>query len=946
MGRQPFRTSPVAAAIALVAISSTAFAQSAVSGLVRDSGGGILPGVSVQAASPALIERTREAVTDEQGRYTIGDLRPGLYKVTFALAGFATLVRNGIDLPSNFTATVNVELKVGALEESVTVTGGAPIVDVQSAQHTAILKRELMDAIPTGRTYAQLGALAVGVKPNGQAVGGARTATQQRLLLHGMPATDNTIDVDGMKMNSMYLGGETQPNHNDAMTQEVTVQTSSPGAEVSAAGVHINLIPREGGNAFSGSSFAGYTGSSFQSNNLTPELQQKGLRQGDAAKYVYDANVAVGGPIKRDKLWLFGSYRDIANANVIANSFYPDGRPGVYDQRLYQFTVRLTSQLTPRNKLTAYIDRPIKNVPHDYASGTDVLTAARRRTDVLYYTTAVKWTSTVTNKLLLEAGWGATVNAINFIYQPDVRKPRGTPDWYASASRQDIVLNTRTTASVPEQHDYPFLYMLVSSASYVTGSHSFKTGMQWRYGPYWRDFDANADLVQRYRSGTPDSVIVYNTPTHSRDHLNADLGLYLQDSWKLQRLTLNPGIRFEYFSASIEPKSIEPGRFVGFRQFPEVPNLPEWFNIAPRFGAVYDLTGDAKTALKLGVNRYNKNDTTNFTLRYNPASLQSDTRNWTDVNRDGVAQDNEIGPSNNLNFGAAPPRHPDPNIKRQYNIEYSVAVDRELFPGVSVTAAVYRRVFYNQEKQINTLVGLSDYLAFQTPSPLTGEPVTIYNLNRAKQGLVDLIDTTSTDRSQSRQTYDGLELSFSARLPRSGSVFGGLSSERTMTVACEGLAPQPLVGTAATSWDPNTFRYCDQSQLNMPFRSDFKLAGAYPIPWGLQVGANFQSYAGAPLAVNWAVPASVFPGGQRTQPVTVNLIAPGTAYLKRWNQLDLSLRRIFTVRKVRLDASLDVFNMLNSNVVLNENQSFGTSLGAPLEILQPRLLRISTNMKF
>src|SRR5437879_6961886 len=213
-----------------------------------------------------------------------------------------------------------------------------------------------------------------------------------------------------------------------------------------------------------------------------------------------------------------------------------------------------------------------------------------------------------------------------------------------------------------------------------------------------------------------------------------------------------------------------------------MPNLPEWFNVAPRLGAVYDLTGDAKTALRLGVNRYNKNDTTNFTLRYNPASLQSDTRNWTDVNRDDIAQDNEIGPSNNVNFGAAPARHADPNIKRQYNVEYSVGVDRELFPGVSVTAAWYRRVFYNLEKQINTLVGLSDYTAFQTPSPLNGEPVTIYNLNRAKQGLVDLIDTTSTDRNKSRQTFDGLELSFSARLPRGGSVFGGLSSDVPFTV--------------------------------------------------------------------------------------------------------------------------------------------------------------------
>jgi hypothetical protein len=158
--------------------------------------------------------------------------------------------------------------------------------------------------------------------------------------------------------------------------------------------------------------------------------------------------------------------------------------------------------------------------------------------------------------------------------------------------------------------------------------------------------------------------------------------------------------------------------------------------------------------------------------------------------------------------------------------------------------------------------------------------------------------------------------------------------------------PQPLVGTTATIWDPNTFRYCDQSQLHMPFRGDFKLAGAYPIPLGLQVGASFQSYAGAPLMVNWTVPASVFPGGLRTQSVVVNLVPPGSTYLNRWNQLDLSLRRLFNVHRVRFDAGLDIFNALNANVVLSENQNFGSSLGAPLEILQPRLLRVSANMKF
>jgi hypothetical protein len=942
------RNNVIAALAISILIPSAVSGQSTIAGVVRDASGGVLPGVAVEASSPVLIERARSVITDAEGRYAIIDLRPGLYRVAFTLQGFTTFVRDELNLPANFTATVNAELRIGAIEESVTVTGDSPLVDVSNAQQTAVLKRDLIDAVPTGRTYAQLGLLAVGVKPSSQAVGGARTATQQRLLAHGQVPKDNTVAIDGMKMNSMYLGGETQANHNDAMVQEATVQTTSLGAEVSGGGVVVNLIPRDGGNTFSGGFFAGYTDSSFQGENLTPELEARGLRQGDAVDYVYDVNWFVAGPIRRDKLWFFGSHRDIGNANVIANSFYPDGSPGLYDQRLYQFTLRLTSQLTPRNKVSAFFDKPIKNVPHDYASGTDVATAARRRTDVQYYTTSLKWTSTVTNRLMFEAAWGAMANGINFIYQPGIHQERGTPSWYSMASRQDIVLSTRTVAAQPEQHDYPFIYIAQSSATYVTGSHALKTGLQWRYGPYWRDFDANADLVQRYSSGAPDSVQVYNTPTHPRHYLNADLGFYVQDSWKINRLTINPGIRFEYFNSKIEGRSNEPGRFIGFRQFAEQPNLPNWFDVAPRFSAVYDLTGDARTALKFTVNKYNLNDTTDFAARYDALNLQSDIRNWRDcdylpgtstcsgrvlpTNGDNIAQDNEIGPSNNLLFGAAPARRPDPDIRRQYNLEYSVGVDRQILSFLAVGAAWYRRSWYNLEWQDNLLVGPSDYAEFTVPSPLNGEAVTIYNLNRDKQGQVDILDRNSTDRSLTRRMYDGLEVNLSARLPGGASVMGGWSADKSISVDCQGD-------------NPNTWRYCDQTQLDIPFRSDFKISGAYPLPLDFQIGGVLQSYAGGALNVTWNVPANLFPGG-RTQTVNVNLIPPGAKYLERWNQVDLSLRKIFRVQRTQFDVSLDMFNAFNSNVVLAETQAFGPSLGNPTMILQPRLLRVSGNVKF
>jgi Carboxypeptidase regulatory-like domain len=949
MLRKAFAKVALAASFGLALLPTPASAQSAITGLVKDTSGAVMPGVTVEAASPALIERVRTVVTDAQGRFTIVDLRPGPYKVTFALAGFKTVIQEGIDLPANFTATVNAELSLGAVEENVTVAGQAPTVDVQNAQRTTIITRDLLDAVPVPRMYQAEGALAVGTKVSDQNVGGARSAVNPRLTAHMSVTKDTTIDVDGMKMNTLVGGGDSHPDHNDAMTQEMTVQTAALGAEVSGGGPHVNLIPREGGSTFSGATYLGYTGSSFQFDNLDQDLLNRGLQRPDSVSMIYDANASLGGPIKASKLWFFGSYRNVGNDNIPANSFYPDGRPGIYDQRVQNYTLRLTWQASPRNKFTAYDDYQVKYVGHLFTSGVDVATAARRRDPVIKYTAAAKWTSAVSNKLVFDVGYGTSVNSFTEKYEPGIARVPFTPEWYANAGRQDIVLNTTTVASTPETGTYNFRYMVISTLNYVTGSHALKAGFQWHIGQTWNTADANADLVQRYRSGVPDSVIVYNTPARLYNLMGADLGLYVQDSWTLKRLTINPGLRYEYFNSSAQANAVEGGRFVPARSFPEIPDIPNWKNLAPRFSAVYDLTGDARTALKASVNKYNRNFTTDFANLYNPLVLQSDTRNWSDcdylpgtsncsgrvlpTNGDGIAQDNEIGPSNNNRFGLAPARHPDPNIKRPYDIEYSLSVVRQLIPGVSVTGAWYRRDTYNLTQQLNTLVSVSDYASFQTANPLNnGEMVTIYNLNRAKQGLQDLLDTTATDRSKARVNYDGLEVSFAARLPRGGNMFGGWSADRLITVAC-------------ASYDPNTFRYCDQSQYNVPFTSDVKFAGSYPVVWGVQIGASLQSYAGLPLMVNWAVPANIFPGG-RTQSVTVNLIPPGSQYLDRWNQLDLSFRKVFTIGRYRIDGALDMFNALNSNVVLSQNQNFGPSLGQPLAVLQGRLLRISSQIKF
>jgi carboxypeptidase family protein len=947
MIRRVFRRFPIAA-LALLLIPAGASAQSSITGLVKDTSGGVLPGVAVEASSPALIERARTVVTDAQGRYAIVDLRPGPYKVTFTLQGFKTVIQPAVDLPSNFTATVNADMSIGALEESVTVAGDSPTVDVQNAQRTTVLSRDLLDAVPVPRMYQAEGALAVGTRQSDQNVGGARSAVNPRLTAHRSVTKDTTIEVDGMKMNTLVGGGDSHPDHNDAMTQETTIQVAALGAEVSAGGPRLNLIPREGGNRYSGATYFGYTDSAFQSDNLG-DLISRGLQTPDAVDKIFDVNLSAGGPIKRERLWFFGSHRSVGNDNIVANSFYPDGSPGVYDQLVRNYTVRLTWQASSRNKITAYEDYQTKYVGHLFTSGVDVATASRRRPPVIKYTNAVKWTSSVTNKLVFDAGYGTSVNAYTEKFQPGIKQERYTPAWYTNVARQDINRQTTVGASTPETGTYNFRYMIISNVAYVTGSNTLKGGFQWHIGQTWNTADTNGDLTERFRDGVPDSVIVYNTPARLYNLMGADMGLYLQDSWTLKRLTINPGIRWEYFNSSDQPRAVEAGRFVPARDFAEIPNIPNWKTFAPRFSAVYDLTGDAKTAVKASVNKYNRSYTTDFANRYNPLVLQSDTRNWSDcdfipgtstcstlvlaTNKDGIAENNEIGPTNNNRFGLAPARHPDSAIKRPYDIEYTVSATREVMHGVSVTGAWYRRDTYDIEQQTNLLVDVSDYAAFQTPNPLgNGDVITIYNLNRSKQGQVDLLDTTSTDRSKSRVNYTGLELSFTARLSNGASMFGGWSADKLVTVAC-------------ASNDPNTFRFCDQSQYDIPFQSDFKFAGSYPLPFGAQVAATIASYAGGPLAMNWSVPANLFPGG-RTQSVTVNLIPPGSSYLDRWTQLDLSFRKIFRVGRTRIDGALDMFNALNSNVVLSQNQNYGSSLGQPLAVLQGRLLRVSSQIKF
>src|SRR4051812_25190971 len=373
----------------LLLTPAAAHAQSTLTGVVKDTSGALLPGVTVEAASPVLIEKMRSAVTDSSGSYRIVDLRPGVYTLTFTLTGFSIVKRDIVELPANFTMTINGEMKVGALEETVTVTGASPTVDVQSTTKAQVLNRDALDAIPTGRTIQGMGQLITGVSLNVPDVGGSRAMQQTYMSTHGLGASQTTVQVDGLLVNGLDGDGAVQNYFNSSMSQEMVYTTSGGSADVSGGGVRLNMIPRDGGNRFNGSVFSGYQNQSFQSDNLTSDLKARGLKTPDGIDKLWNIEGSLGGPIKKDKMWFFGSARAFhlntlpADALVgIPGTALPNRAPtpsterGVDPQKINSFQARIVWQISPNTKLSAYNDRLLKSRGSDMIAGVDPATAS------------------------------------------------------------------------------------------------------------------------------------------------------------------------------------------------------------------------------------------------------------------------------------------------------------------------------------------------------------------------------------------------------------------------------------------------------------------------------------------------------------------------------------------------------------------------------------------
>ena len=938
--RRLFVRTSCACVVALL-VAANASAQASISGLVQDATGGVLPGVTVEASSEALIEKVRTATTDGAGRYTIVDLRPGIYTVTFALTGFSTVKRQGIELTGAATVQVNGDLRVGALEETLTVTGDAPVVDVQSVRREFVVNKDMMEALPVGRSLTGQIVLIPGVT-------GQNTAGGVLPTVHGSSSSETYMYNDGMRAGQHLIGaGIAQGGWamSEAASAELTYQTGAQSAEFQVGGVAMNAIPKEGGNRFSGTWVTYGAGGGVQSDNRTDELKLA-IRDANRLIYTKEFDGAVGGPIVRDRLWFFGGSRATRSKNYVADVYNKDGTQAhAGPHQATDFLMRLTTQLTERNKLRVSFDKHIqRNFNASVGPGVLGSVSGGIAPEASYdihipqvYAPQVRWTSPVTNRLFLEVGFSQHYMHWRHQYNPSVG-PLDVANSEATTGYLTVATNSRYD-NLSNQ------YNAIGSLSYVTGSHNFKAGFVHRQGfmEEFRPFNGDMQTLT-FVNGVPNSVTVLNTPMFEHDNLNADSGLYAQDRWTLDRMTVNLGVRYDHFNVSIAPQSAAAGRFVPARSFGEIKNIPNWDDWAIRTGISYDVLGDGRTAFKGNVSKYVAGESLSSTTPYNPLALKSESRSWRDLdgNRSaldafGNAQYNEIGPARNVNFGLdTGTTRLDLGLPRGYNWEESFVVQREVIPGLAVSAGYYWRQYYNLTWTDNLLVDPNaDYTSFTFVGPVDprlpnggGEVITMYNLNQNKLGLVDNVVKTNPTR---RSNYGGLELTGQGRLKNGAFFQGGLTSERTNTLNCN-------------VDNPNSLRFCDDGR---PFRQLWKASGSYPLPYGMAVSGVWRIYPGASLGATYTVTSAIagvpITGGGS---LSVQLVEPGTLYNDDQQQLDLRVMKTFRFGKVRVQGLLDLYNVLNASTVTTINQSYGANWLKPQAIVNARYLRFGGQLDF
>jgi carboxypeptidase family protein len=886
-------------------------------GKVTDAGGGVLPGVTITLSGPAMMG-TQSVTTNESGLYRFPGVATGTYTLLFELTGFATFKREGVIVPARVTVTIDAEMAVASLAETVVVSGASPVVDLENTRLGSRLDETLLAALPTSKSLWGTATLAPGVVMGVQDPSGRNAFTKNTMIAHG--AVDYSATYMGITAETAINTGSMYYLDTEAVS-ELSVETAAMSAEYGGTGgLNISVISKSGGNSPSGALAYGTTTSHLIGNNINPSLSAVGVNVPPLVS-LYDTHVNFGGPIKKDELWYFGGYQEFRTYANAAKF------PLLVEQGLRNATGRLTYQVGANGRLGGvyYYDKKMGQNNGAGPSAPDPITTTTQRSPKNLF--VGNYTSILRKNVYLDASVG------HF----DLKNPAAySPQWDALPLDQKLLLSSTTNSSTgvssgppgPQLEQDSDRFEMKGSLSFyedgwVGGSHQLKIGADNWYGfgkngyNTWQDYTLT---VRNDANGVPQPAqfSVYNTPFRQDVKLKS-FAAFVDDRITSDRLTLNLGVRYQNYAGAINAETGGGNPFYPRITTPALGDLIKWNNFLPRTGLVLKLTKDGKNVVKASYGRYVEWIYTTTLNTVNPFVTQS-LATYSCV--PGAAT-NPNAPCNynpNPISVFTPGRNSiDPNLKDPKVDEFTVGFERELAANVGLSATFVQRWYRDNWSQVDVGIPASAYIpaTFTDPGPdnLLGtaddRKVTLYNVAPAYVGKDQFVQMTVPGTALHRS----LDIALAKRLANRWQVQGSFVWSRDNGLLMGRSISNPSTSSGVSGSDtrqvadptnPNAMINSTgaQAESDQPYAS--KVQALYQAPWDITFGVIYQGLSGLPRDRTFRATLA--------QGVTTVLADPRGTYRNDFmNIMSFNLHKTFKFGR-RLKASFDgeAHNLLNS----------------------------------
>ena len=936
-----------------------------ITGVVTDSSGAAVPNATVTVKSTALMT-PRTTSTGADGAYLFDLLAPGTYDVTVTVSGFRTASATGIVITAGFTATVNSKLQVGEVTQTVQVEG-EPVVDLQTAQTSTTFDQSLLQEIPSGRDPWSTVAQMPGVTSSTFDVAGNNSYQQSAMQVHGSTQAEQIYSYNGLDLNWPGAnGGYTQFYTNHDSFEEFQVVADNAPASVPIGGIYMNQTTKSGSNELHGQAVIYYLTAATQAGVKFPVYNGSPVTSGSPFDMTRDTTASLGGPIIKDKWWLFGSYRRYDLNQQILSVTDQAGIPVKDINHQTNTDLRSDFQVNPKNKFSFIwlYNEQNRFFRRDTAYSFVTAEASWLQIEPAYILEGL-WTSQVTNNLLLDFRVGYNKIVFPLSYQPGVTT--------ASLNIQNIPASTETGAAPYQFANPAWVLKWTAGGSWYKpnwhGTHNIQFGFEWgkSYNSYVYNVNQGINVILNTDPVTQQAnnqVLAYNTPTTQKNYFR-DTSFFLQDTWNIKRrLTLNLGLRYDNFRTYYPVQKSNPNetfpQLFPITTYSASGNLVDWNNVSPRIGVAYDPTGNGTSVIRFGFGLYYIMQGTGLAETANPVGLSGKNYTWTDTNDDGIPQQSEWLPQGAATipvgaFGGSS-THINPNMSRPYSEEISAGYEKQIWRDLRISATYYYRTKKNLIGIENTAVQESDYVPITTlngspiMNPITNKPMTLFSFQPTdtnKYGAFNFV--VSNIPKLNDNAYHGVEFTAVKRLSNKWQILGGFTIQRQKGLYGRGFSDQ---ATGDNFTDPNLDINRSNNYLNLDATYVFKIDSTYELPWKIGTSVNFQHYTGFPLqpTETFGIPdANITAAHPKPDIINESVILQpaGLLRLPSVNQLNLRLSREFAIReKWRLTPTVDFFNVTNAQTTIGEVTSFGGSYLFPFSTINPFVTRFGLRFTF